>query len=122
MAIPRYFIMCMGYLSFALLLGFLLRRSGLAIFFYTCYIIFMETLLKLLLRSEVVKNDSVNFLPLNAIEDLMPNPLYKFAEYIPKSSLDFDFLLSNKEAMVSSSIYVLIFLAIAYWNFMKRDI
>lgn len=122
MAILRFFLMCMGYLSFAMLLAFLLRRSGLAIFFYTCYIIFIETIIKMFVGAKILKSDIVNFLPLNAIEDLMPNPLYKLSDYVPVKTADFQFLLTQNEAMVSSTIYILMFIGLAYWNFKRRDI
>ena len=122
MAIPRYFLMCLGYTSFALFLGFLIRKSGIAIFFYLCYVIFMEIMLKWLVHFKAFQNETINYWPLNAIEDLMPFPPYTFVDNIPRKDLDFPFLLSHNHAMITSSIYILLFLGVSYWNFSRKDI
>lgn len=121
-AVPRFFIMCMGYMSFALMIAFIIRRSGIAIFTYISYIFFIEPVLKWWLHfGYIVKNESINYWPLNAIEDLMPLPIFRFMEGIPRDDLDFPFLLSTNQAIITSSIYTIIFLSIAYYNFIKRD-
>lgn len=122
MAILRFFLMCMGYLSFALMLGFLIRRSGVAIFFYICYVFFIEAVMKWWLHFQIVQNETINYWPLNAIEDLMPFPPYNFVENLPRKDLDFPFLLSHNHAMVTTALYVALFIGIAYWDFNRRDI
>lgn len=122
MAILRFFLMCMGYMSFAIFLGFLFRRSGLAIFFYVCYVIFIEKLIKLVVKSQIEEPDFINYLPLNSIDDLMPNPAYKIKEYSSTIKFDLNLLLTDNQAMISSTIYILIFLGLSYWNFQKQDI
>jgi len=122
MAIPRYFIMCLGYTSFALLIGFFIRRSGIAIFFYLCYVFFIEAMLKWFVHFKLVKNASINYWPLNATEDLMPFPPYTFVDNIPRKDLDFSFLLPYNHAMIATSIYVVLFIGVAYWSFSRRDI
>ena len=121
-AILRFFLMCMGYLSFAMLLGFLLRKSGLAIFFYICYVIFIEKLIKLVVKSQIEDPDFINFLPLNSIDDLMPNPMYKIKEYSSTIKFDLNLLLTDNQAMISSTIYILLFLGLSYYNVLKKDI
>jgi len=119
----RFFLMCMGYLSFAMLIGFIVRRSGIAIFIYTCYILFIELILKWFATSWIFDNSSfINYWPLNAIEDLAPNPTWKKLENIPIKDIDFDFLLTPSQAMIASSIYICLFIGIAFWHFMRKDI
>jgi ABC-type transport system involved in multi-copper enzyme maturation permease subunit len=121
-AIPRFFLMTLGYTSFGLFCGFILRRSGIAVLFYLCYILMLEPILKWGVHYRYIKNESVNFYPMNSIEDLMPNPLFRFADLIPRKDIDFSFLLNYQQATISSIIWIVIFLAVAYYTFIKRDI
>ena len=118
----RYLLMCLGYMSFGLFIGFLVKRSSLATFIYLSYILFIEAILKWQLHFNIVSNKSVNYWPLNAIEDLTPNPAYQMGEFVIKKGLDFDFVLSNNEAIIASSIYILIFLFLGFFTFKVRDI
>lgn len=120
----KYFLMNLGYMSFGLMIALLIRNSGIAIFFYVSYIIFIEMMLKWMVHKELVADTSLehtmNYWPLNAIEDLTPNPFYKLGggssgqEIIP--------LLTDNQAIIASSIFIMAFLGISYWSFMKRDI
>jgi len=121
-AILRFFLMTLGYLSFGLMLGFVIRRSGIAIFTYLSYIMFIELIIRWAIHFNTFKDNTMNFYPMNAIEDLMPNPFFKYAELIPRKDLDFSFLLTYNEAIITTSIYIVIFIGLSYWNFMKKDI
>jgi len=114
----------MGYSSIAFIIAFLIRKSGVAVMFYLSYIILIEHLLKWIIHFQVmgIKNNSVNFYPSNAVEDLMPNPLFKYAENIPRKDLTFDFLLSYESAAITSSVYIVLFFGLAYYLFTQRDI
>ena len=121
-AILRFFLMSLGYLSFAALLAVLLKKSGLAIFLYMSYAIIIEPLLKALLRfKDFIPGEYANYLPLNAMEDLMPMPFYQYAEMIP-GDFDFEFLLSHKSALITSIIFIILFIVWAWRVFMKRDL
>ncbi len=121
-AILRYFLMSLGYLSFAGLLAFLLKKPGLAIFLYMSYAIIIEPLLKVLMRAkDIIPGEVANYLPLNAMEDLMPMPFYKYAEMIP-GDFNFQFLLSHKSAIITSIIFILLFVTITNRIFMRRDL
>lgn len=121
-AILRYFLMCVGYLSFAAFIAFLLKKPGLASFLYLSYAIMIEPLLKVLLKTkDIIPGEYGNYLPLNAIEDLMPFPLYRYEEYLPKN-LNFEFLLTNSAAIITSVIFILLFNGITFRIFKKRDL
>lgn len=121
MAIPKFFLMSFSYMSFALFLAFLFKKSGLAVFFYLAYMIIIEPLLKLLTQQYLFSNKYVNYFPMNAAEDLMPSPLFKFAEKVP-TNIDFPFLLEPGEAAILTIVYTAIFLGGTYYLFLKRDI
>ncbi len=138
----RYFIMSMGYLSFGLMLGFILRRGALAIFLYMAYVLFIEMIIKwgtiLLAGYWASKSTSVeaffekgskflnfiNYLPLNTIEDLQPNPLLITMDHMIdlQDKFNLKIVLSNTSAMIGGTCMVLLFLFLAYRSFMKRDI
>ena len=116
----RYFLMSFAYLSFGLFLGVLFRKSGLAIFIYLAYIIVIEPLLRWGVHRKIYDDRSMNFYPMNAIEDLMPNPFFRFVEGFTQMT-DFSLLLSYREASITTVVFVALFLGIAYWQLMKKD-
>lgn len=122
-AFLRFFIMSLGYTSMAFFIAFLVRRAGVAVLLYIAYIMLIEHFLKWLIHFRyIAKNNSINFWPANVIEDLMPFPLFHFADAIPRKDLNFSFLLSYEEAGIASMVYIVIFIALAYRHFMKNDI
>ncbi|MBT8233165.1 MAG: ABC transporter permease subunit [Saprospiraceae bacterium] len=120
-AILRFFLMSFAYLSFALFLAFIIRKSGIAVFFYISYVIIIEPLLRYIIINNLSSEGYTNYFPLNAIEDLMPNPIYRYAEAVP-NNIDFEFLLTFKTSAILTFIYTALFLGISYWSFIKRDI
>lgn len=120
-AIPRFFLMTFGYLSFALFLIFSIRRSGIALFLYISYGVIIEVLLRYFIIERIEDGSITNFFPLNTFEDLMPSPVFQFAEGIP-NGIEFELLLSYQQATIASIVYIVLFLGISYWSFIKRDI
>lgn len=120
-SIARFFLMSISYMTCAMMFAYLLRNAGLAIFLYLSYVLIIENLLRI---GHLKMEDSglTNFYPMNATEDLMPLPFFRFAEFITSNQYDFNILLSYKEAALATSGYVLIFIGISYYNFIKRDI
>ena len=141
-ASSRFFLMSMGYLSFGMLLGFVIRKSGLATFIYLSYILFIEAIIKWsafsFLNSDTIKSamksdtmpekisfsNIINYLPMNVIEDLHPNPWLRLPDNFMKVSkeVDFDILVPTYMAVIMSIIYILLFIFLAYRSFIKRDI
>jgi ABC-type transport system involved in multi-copper enzyme maturation permease subunit len=141
-AISKFFLLAMGYLSFGLMIGFLIRKSGIAIFLYMTYIMFLEPILKFLIiglftwqwekqgiLSEMLKDESpilniVNYLPMNLIEDLHPNPFLRLPDNFLRfnNEINYSVLLPQNHAIIGSIIYIGIFIFLSYWSFMKKDI
>jgi len=120
-AVIRYFLLCMGYMSFALMLVFLIRRGTLSLLFYFLYVMMLEPLF-MLVHVYYFKNSSRNYWPMNSIEDLMPFPLFRLPDYFVNKEWDFNLLLPYSHAMGMTFLYISIFLFIAYRSFLKRDI
>jgi ABC-2 type transport system permease protein len=120
-AIIKFFLMSVGYLSFAMLLSFWIRRGTLTILVYFFYILMLEPLV-MALHVYYIRNASRNFYPMNVFEDLHPLPLFRLPDFFVKNEWKFSLLLSDSQAIFSSTIYISIFLGISYWLFMRRDV
>ncbi len=112
----RFFLMSMGYLSFALLFAFIFRKAGLAVFAFFAYTL-IEQIFKLYLGRKI-SQELANYLPFNVIEDLHPNPLSKLASGFTEGVS----ILPHSHAMLFSLIYSILALAAAYWIFKKGDL
>ncbi len=122
MMIPRYFLMCFGYMSFGLMVGSLIKRTGIALFVYIAYTMFIELFLRYGIHMKMFgSNKTVHYYPLNAIEDLTPMPIMDMAKNFMREN-GFEMSLSPTEAIVISCIWILIFLTIVYNRFIKSDL
>ncbi len=120
-AILRFFLLCLGYLSFALMLAFVIRRGTLSLLVYFLYVMMLEPIF-MAIHVYYFKNSTRNFWPMNSIEDLMPLPMFKIPDYYVNKEWDFSLLLSYNQAMLMTVIYTSVFIFIAYKSFMKNDI
>lgn len=117
----RFFLMSMGYLTFALLVSNLVRRGILSILVYIFYMMAVEVIARLIIIFKL-QSRVANFAPLNAIEDLMPNPYLKIPALAMLKQFNFDFLLSYTEAIVSSLIYLTLFIWGSWSLFKRKDL
>jgi len=120
MAPIRFWLMCFGYMNVALMIAFLIKRPGIAVFVYLTYGLIGEPLIKNWIQRQTSDSELVNYLPMNAMEDLMPAPLFKMAEGVT-SKLD-NYLLSFSHASIATIIYSVIFMLIAFTVFKNKDI
>lgn len=117
----RYFLSCMGYMSIAFLLAIWIKRSGLALFTYLSYIIIIEPAARWLIYWKVLKTKATLFFPANILEDVMPNPLYRFAEMAP-DEMDMDWLMDYSVAVPIASVFTIALFGGAYYLFKNGDI
>lgn len=120
-AIPRFFLMSFSYLSFAMFIGILFKRSGVAVFVYLTYVMIIEFFIRAF-QAWLIGFDYTNIYPMNATEDLMPFPFFKFADFINKVDGPKLILLDYGKAAILTSLYVLSWTGLAYWLFKKRDL
>ncbi len=116
-----YFLMCLGYMIFGMFLGVLFRRTGIALFLYIVYVIFLEPTIRWAVHGNLIFNRSLNFYPLNAIEDLSPIPIFKIIDSMTREN-DFSILLTKTEASITTIIYLSIFIYVIYWRIKKADL
>ncbi len=119
-AIPRFFLMSLSYLTFAFFLAFMIKKSGIAVFFYLTYILVIEFFLRIL-HGKYLGESLMNLYPMNVTEDLMPFPFLKYAKFLEESEMPVS-LLAYGEASLITIGYILLFVGITYFSFMRRDI
>ena len=117
----RYFIMCMGYSSLGLFLGVLFSRSILGLFVYFSYIMFIEKIIRYVLIRKILGSKAMLFAPANAFNDLVPPPVPKIMNQTIEGS-DIRLFLYPTEAIVTSSVYIALFLIGAYYLLKTRDL
>lgn len=119
--IPTYFLMCMGYMLFGLLLGVLIRRTGIAIFAYFGYILFLETVVRYYLLFELKLGPNTRYFPLNVIEDLAPVPSSRIAEEF-LTNFGFSMFLTLQQATIAGLLYMSLFVMLAWWRLRRVDL
>ena len=119
----RFFLLTFAYIISGMMVGFLIRRSGLAIFTYYSYVLFIEPLTRYWIHIKIFGiSNAIKYYPMNAIEDLAPLPFYKYVEnFKPIKELP-DILLSYKDATIVSLITVSVFILVSYLSFTRRDL
>ena len=119
--VPRYFLMCIGYMSIGLLIGTLVRRTGIALFLYLCYGMFIENILRYLIHGQIVMNKSIHFYPVNVLEDLTPLPFSDMAGGF-MSENGFALFLEPWEATVGAAVFSGLFLYLVYTLLRRSDL
>ncbi len=109
--IPAYFLQLSAYLVFALLIGLLIRRTGLAMGLLFLYSLIVEPVFGLRIQSEAIKG----FLPMRSISNLIHMP---FGKYLLREVQDY--VTVGEIAIVIA--YMAIFLAFIYLLLKKRDL
>ncbi len=120
MAIPRFFLMSLSYLTFALFIAFNIKKSGIAVFFYLTYVIVIEFFARAL-HGRFLGESFKNWYPMNVTEDLMPFPFYKYAEFLQESDMLIS-LVPYTQSAVITSVYTLLFIGLTFLLFKKRDL
>ena len=118
----RFFLMAVGYMTFALFIAILIRNGIVAMLVYLVYVVALEPLIRMLIFRYVTREGHENF-PMNSIEDLLPLPFFKFAEFMNNSNdevmLD---LLTYQEATVFTVVYIILWTSLGYFILMKKDL
>lgn len=120
--VPRYFLLCVGYMSFGLFMGVLIRKTGVALFLYLIYIMFLEPLIRWAIHFRATKHISMHYYPMNAVEDLAPAnfSFLDMAQQFLREN-EFQFFLEPEVAAVLTVGYSGLFLYLAYVLLQRRD-
>lgn len=120
----RFFLVVLSYLVFGFLIGLITRSMGLGILIYFMWVFFIEVAIRWLVHYQVYEDRSIIYYPMNAVEDLTPSPLFQFAEFTTNGEgINIsEFLMTPTEAMVTSGVYMLLFIVVSYLIVLKRDL
>lgn len=106
-----YFLQLLGYLSFALLVGTLVRKQATSIIVFIGYTLVLENII----RYRFFADNIGPYLPLQVLGALMPNPLpYYFGMGEPP--------VVATEMITLSVVYILLFLGLSGWLIRQRDL
>ncbi len=117
----RFFLMSLGYLSFALLVAVLFKKGGLSMFFYFSYPLILEPIMRYT-YFYYFKNTGGNYFPLNAIEDNFTFPLIRTGNNFLNSKYDFSLVNDLSTAGILAVIFSGLFLFLAYRKAITSDV
>ncbi len=109
--IPAYFLQLSAYLIFALLIGLLIKRTGLAFGLFFLYSLVIEPVVGLRIQDEVIKG----FLPMKSIGNLIHMP---FGKYLLREIQDY---VAFREILIVIA-FIAIFTGLIYLLLKKRDL
>jgi ABC-2 type transport system permease protein len=118
----RYALMCFSYMVFAFTLGVLFRRTGLSLFIYISYLLFLELVIRWVVHKQLINNSSMLYYPMNATEDLAPMPFQKIAQSFKNNDVPFEVFLTPSQATYTVTIYVILFLMLGYYLIIRKDL
>jgi len=109
--VPAYFLLLFAYLVFALLIGLLIKRTGLAMGVLFLYTLIIEPIVAFRIQSDWIKG----LLPLKAINNLIHMP---FGKYALREVQDY---VALSEVMIVTG-YLLLFVWFIFLLLRKRDL
>lgn len=121
LAVLRFFMMSVGYLSLAMLLATWIRKGTLAILVYFAYVMFVEQIIRGI-HLYYFKHQSVLYYPINIIEDLMPMPILRAPDNWLAKEMGFKILLPYWQAGLLTLSLSALFLWLSYRIVTRRDL
>ncbi|MCX2739924.1 ABC transporter permease [Pontibacter anaerobius] len=108
-----YYVQTVGYMTLAMLFGFLIRKSGLAIVAFIAYTIVVEPIIHFRLPDSVDK-----FMPVKALKSLTPMPGQEVLDQLttPSEALPLPW------AVLISLVYIGLFWFLSYFTLKLRDL
>ena len=119
--IPRYFLMCLSFMSLGFMLGMLFRRTGIALFLYFAYIMFIERIIRYLILGKFFGSTAALFGPMSATNDLTPFPIPKMVKGMAEGA-DLRIFLTPTESITTASLSTILFFFMAYYLLKTRDL
>lgn len=118
---PRFWLMCFGYMSFGMLVGFLIKRTALSLMLYLGYIAMIEPVFRWAFHNKYFPGVSMNFYPINSIEELIPIP---YLDVLNKYGNDtaFDYIVPPMQATIAALIFIAIFISLMKMRIEKSDL
>jgi ABC-2 type transport system permease protein len=120
--VGNYFVMCLGFSSFALFLGTLLRRSGVSLFLFLTWEFFLEPILRYVVHFKfIARNETMHYYPMKAFNSLVPVPIPKAANGMVNGG-EVKMIFDTNTAMIVAIFYIGLLLFGTYYLLKKRDL
>jgi ABC-2 type transport system permease protein len=117
----RYFLMCFSFSSLGFLFGMVFRKSGISLFLYFAYTLFIERIIRYLVLEKVLGSQLIGYMPANATNDLTPFPIPKGVKSMVNDD-SMKIFLNSTEAIITTIIFTILFLYLAYLTIKNRDL
>ncbi len=118
---PRFWLMCFGYMSFGMLVGFLIKRTALSLMLYLGYIAMIEPILRWGFHRKFFSNESMHFYPINSIEELVQPPYGNIiSDFAEKEG--FSFYITYTQSVILAILYIGIFIFLMKRRVNKSDL
>lgn len=108
-----FFIECMVYMTFAMMIGILLKRTGLAVGLYFIYVYIIDNIL---FTSLIRRGPGARFLPLDSADSLVNNQM---VQVVPEFGID-DTL--RMWLLIACIAYIIIYVSVSFTRFSKKDL
>ncbi len=118
----RFFLMNLGFGSLGLLIASIFRKTGISLFLYLAYVFIIEKFLRYVIHAKIIDNNSKLYYPSNSFEDLVPNPMMSMVKNMTGGASNLQFELTSTQAMITATIYIVIFIFISLYFLQKKDI
>jgi ABC-2 type transport system permease protein len=118
----NFFVMCVGFSSFALFMGTLLRRSGVSLFLFLTWEFFIEPIIRYAFHFRLIaKNDTMHYYPMKAFNSLVPVPIPRMASGMVNGE-GIKYIFDTNTAMIVSIVYIGLLLFGTYYLLKNRDL
>jgi hypothetical protein len=115
--VPYFFLLVLNYLGAALLMAFLIRRSGLAISLFLLYALIVETFLKFTIN-HYSKSKLGDLLPLQSSDELLPFPLIRMGMKMANQKIE---TYPDYTYVIASIAWIAVYYFVARRIVLKRD-
>jgi len=119
--LTAHILMCFGYGVVGLLFGLIFKNMGLSIILFLLYASILEPAFSGLLHRSILGGNGHLFYPVSTIKNLLPFPYLDFADVLMGPEEQLKFSLSLKEAILSSTGYIAIFIGLGFLKMKKGN-
>jgi ABC-2 type transport system permease protein len=119
--IIRYFLMCFSFSSLGFLFGMFFRKSGISLFLYFAYTLFVERIIRYLVLEKILGSQYIGYMPANATNDLTPFPIPKGVKSMAGDA-SMKIFLNSAESLITATLFTILFLYLSYLALKNRDL
>lgn len=111
-----FFVLCLNYMGFALLLSIMIKRSGLTIGLFMLYCLIVESAGRSILNYLLPAVKPGNYLPLQASDELLPFPIFSMAQELFKIKSP-----DSVPLLIASLFWICMYYIAGRWLLLRKD-